>query len=190
MVPMETTTATVFEYGSPIGPLTLVLAAGVLRELALAATSPSPRTTTDELDAAGAEVVAALDRYFAGDVCALDTITVRATGSPFQQQVWDALRRIPGGETCSYAELARVVGTPNAPRAVGRANATNPVAIVVPCHRVIRSDGSLGGYGGGLDRKRWLLQHERVHTADLLTAGTAARGTPRPAATGGSRVRG
>jgi methylated-DNA-[protein]-cysteine S-methyltransferase len=166
---MEPITETVFEYDSPVGPLTLVVSDGVLRGLALAATSPAPGRPADDLEPADTAIVAALDRYFAGDVPALDAIPVRATGSPFQQQVWDALRRIPAGETTSYAQLARVVGTPNAPRAVGRANATNPVAIVVPCLRVIRSDGSLGGYGGGLDRKRWLLQHERLHTAGLLT---------------------
>jgi methylated-DNA-[protein]-cysteine S-methyltransferase len=180
--------ATVFPYASPIGPLTLVLSGGALRELSLAATGAAPRGT-DDLDPADAVVVDALDHYFAGDVCAVDTIAVDATGSAFQQRVWDALRQIPAGETCSYAELAHVVGTPKAPRAVGRANATNPVAIVVPCHRVIRADGSLGGYGGGLDRKRWLLQHERVHRAGLLTGSGGGRGTPRPAATAGSRRR-
>jgi methylated-DNA-[protein]-cysteine S-methyltransferase len=169
MGPMEPIAETVFEYASPIGPLTLVLSDGVLRELSLAATRPAPGPPADGLEAADAAVVALLDRYFAGDVGVLDTIPVRATGSRFQQHVWAALRRIPVGETTSYAQLARVVGTPNAPRAVGRANATNPIAIVVPCHRVIRSDGSLGGYGGGLDRKRWLLQHERLHSAGLLT---------------------
>jgi methylated-DNA-[protein]-cysteine S-methyltransferase len=161
-------TATVLEYGSPIGPLTLVLSDGALRELTLASTGAAPRGTVD-LDPADAAAVDALDHYFAGDVCAVDAIAVDAAGSAFQQRVWDALRQIPAGETCSYAALAHVVGTPNAPRAVGRANATNPVAIVVPCHRVIRADGSLGGYGGGLDRKRWLLQHERLHCAGLLT---------------------
>jgi methylated-DNA-[protein]-cysteine S-methyltransferase len=98
-------------------------------------------------------------------VHAIDTLRVQATGSAFQQRVWDALREIPVGATVSYVHLARTVGAPNASRAVGRANATNPVAVVVPCHRVVRADGALGGYGGGLDRKRWLLQHERQHTS-------------------------
>ena len=159
---------TALEYESPIGPLTLVLSGGTLRALTLASTGAAPRGT-DDLEPADAAVVDALDHYFAGDVRAVDTIAVDAAGSVFQRRVWDALRQVPPGETCSYTQLAHVVGTPNAPRAVGRANATNPVPIVVPCHRVIRADGSLGGYGGGLDRKRWLLQHERLHCAGLLT---------------------
>jgi len=83
-------------------------------------------------------------------------------GTPFQRAVWAALRRIPPGTTCSYTDLARAVGAPTAVRAVGTANGANPVAVVIPCHRVVRSDGSLGGYGGGLDRKRWLLEHEKA----------------------------
>jgi O-6-methylguanine DNA methyltransferase len=76
--------------------------------------------------------------------------------------VWDALRRIPVGETVSYVDIARELGIPGASRAVGAANASNPIALIVPCHRVVRADGSLGGYGGGLERKQWLLTHERV----------------------------
>ena len=82
-------------------------------------------------------------------------------GSPFQQAVWSALREIPSGETCSYGDLARRIRNPKAVRAVGLANGANPIAIVVPCPRVIGADGSLTGYGGGLERKRWLLAHER-----------------------------
>ena len=81
-------------------------------------------------------------------------------GTDFQRSVWDALRTIPAGETLSYAALAERVGRPTAVRAVGLANGTNPIAVIVPCHRVIGSDSSLTGYGGGLDRKRWLLEHE------------------------------
>jgi methylated-DNA-[protein]-cysteine S-methyltransferase len=102
----------------------------------------------------------AVRRYVAGDVGALDTVQVEAHGTPFQQRVWNALRAIPVGTTCSYAELAARVGAPGAVRAVGTANGANPVWLVVPCHRVVRSDGSLGGYGGGLERKAWLLAHE------------------------------
>ena len=103
---------------------------------------------------------AALQRYFAGDLHALDALEVDTGGTPFQQEVWRALRRIPAGSTWSYARLAQQIGRPSATRAVAAANGANPVSIVVPCHRVIGSDGSLTGYGGGLPRKRWLLVHE------------------------------
>jgi O-6-methylguanine DNA methyltransferase len=103
----------------------------------------------------------ALRAYFAGDLGAIDEVSVRFDrGTHFQRDVWDALRTIPVGESISYAELARRVGRPSAFRAVGAANGQNPVGIVIPCHRVIASDGTLGGYGGGLERKRWLLAHE------------------------------
>jgi O-6-methylguanine DNA methyltransferase len=118
----------------------------------------------DSSDAPTEEPSGILDKlraYFAGDVHAIDDVPVRFDrGTPFQQEVWNALRTIPVGETISYAELARRVGRPGAFRAVGAANGQNPVGVVVPCHRVIASDGSLGGYAGGLDRKRWLLAHE------------------------------
>jgi O-6-methylguanine DNA methyltransferase len=98
--------------------------------------------------------------YFDGDVQSLDSLTVGARGTKFQHQVWDQLRQIPVGTTISYGEMARRVGKPTASRAVGMANATNPIALIVPCHRVIRTGGALGGYGFGLDYKRWLLEHE------------------------------
>jgi methylated-DNA-[protein]-cysteine S-methyltransferase len=98
--------------------------------------------------------------YFRGDIEALDGIPVDGGGTAFQRKVWAALRDIPAGATKSYSDLARAVGRPNAVRAVGMINGRNPISIVVPCHRVIGKDGSLTGYGGGLDRKRWLLQHE------------------------------
>jgi methylated-DNA-[protein]-cysteine S-methyltransferase len=111
--------------------------------------------------------VEAIGRYFAGDLSAIDALPVQTTGTPFQQQVWRALREIPCGTTISYAALAARIGRPNAVRAVGLANGSNPVGVVVPCHRVIGSDGSLTGYGGGIERKRWLLRHERALTNDL-----------------------
>ena len=101
-----------------------------------------------------------LKRYFDGDVHAIDDVAVELNGTAFQKDVWNALRRIPAGTTISYATLAKRIGQRSAVRAVGAANGANPVAIVVPCHRVIGSDGSLTGYGGGLDRKRWLLALE------------------------------
>jgi methylated-DNA-[protein]-cysteine S-methyltransferase len=103
-----------------------------------------------------------LDGYFSGDLRALDPIAVDTAGTPFQRAVWAALRRIPPGTTWSYADVARAVGAPAAVRAVGAANGANPVAIIIPCHRVVRTGGALGGYGGGLERKRWLLAHERA----------------------------
>jgi methylated-DNA-[protein]-cysteine S-methyltransferase len=103
----------------------------------------------------------ALSRYFAGDRDALDEIEVDPhVGTPFQRDVWRQLRAIPAGTTISYAELARRVGRPTASRAVGMANAANPIALIVPCHRVVRTGGALGGYAYGLTYKRWLLDHE------------------------------
>jgi methylated-DNA-[protein]-cysteine S-methyltransferase len=101
-----------------------------------------------------------LAAYFAGNLHAIDSIPVATPGTPFQRRVWSELRSIPAGQTISYGTLARRIGSPAAVRAVGLANGANPIAIVVPCHRVIGADGSLTGYGGGLARKRWLLAHE------------------------------
>ena len=117
-------------------------------------------------DPAGAAT--ALGRYFDGDLDALDGIEVELNGTPFQRRVWAALRAIRAGTTCSYAGLARRIDAGSAVRAVGAANGANPVALVVPCHRVIGSDGSLTGYGGGIDRKRWLLQHEGVLPREMF----------------------
>jgi methylated-DNA-[protein]-cysteine S-methyltransferase len=103
---------------------------------------------------------ARLARYFAGDIAALDEIETAAHGTDFQRACWKNLRKIPAGTTTSYGALAKKMGKPAAMRAVGLANGANPIAIVVPCHRVVGSDGSLTGYGGGLERKRWLLNHE------------------------------
>jgi len=109
----------------------------------------------------------ALRAYFAGELAAIDAIPAETGGTEFQRTVWRALRTIPCGTTWSYGQLARKIGKPAAVRAVGLANGANPIAIVVPCHRVIGADGSLTGYGGGLDRKRWLLAHERGATLPL-----------------------
>jgi methylated-DNA-[protein]-cysteine S-methyltransferase len=104
---------------------------------------------------------AAISKYFAGDLEAIDALPVATGGTTFQREVWRALRDIPCGRTVSYSQLAERVGRPVAVRAVGLANGANPVGVVVPCHRVIGSDGSLTGYGGGIERKRWLLEHEK-----------------------------
>jgi methylated-DNA-[protein]-cysteine S-methyltransferase len=114
----------------------------------------------EEEDPAGA--VGVLRRYFTGDLESLDEIKVELNGTTFQKNVWLALRTVKAGSTMSYAQLAKRVGSPAAVRAVGAANGANPVAVVLPCHRIIGSNGSLTGYGGGIHRKRWLLDHEGV----------------------------
>ncbi len=107
------------------------------------------------------EVVRRLKRYFKGQLTALDGQRLFLAGTPFQEQVWHALRAVPAGSTSSYSELAEALGLPGtAARAVGAANGANPVSLFVPCHRVVGADGSLTGYAGGLERKRWLLKHE------------------------------
>jgi methylated-DNA-[protein]-cysteine S-methyltransferase len=117
-------------------------------------------TLTPRRDPGG--LSSAMRRYFKGEIGVLAGLPVATTGTPFQSSVWKALRRIKDGTTVSYGELARRIGKPRAVRAVGLANGQNPISIVVPCHRVIGSDGSLTGYGGGLERKQWLLKHEGV----------------------------
>lgn len=109
------------------------------------------------------DIATALAAYFEGDISALNALPVHHGGTTFQQTVWQALRTIPAGQTLSYGALAQRIGNPAAVRAVGLANGANPVGIVVPCHRVIGASGQLTGYGGGLDRKRWLLDHEARH---------------------------
>ena len=105
----------------------------------------------------------ALEAYFEGHLAAIEAIRTQTRGTEFQRRVWAALRDIPSGATVSYGQLAATIGQPTAVRAVGAANGANPTPIVVPCHRVIGADASLTGFGGGLERKRWLLAHERMH---------------------------
>ena len=107
----------------------------------------------------------AVEAYFAGDFGELDGVAVKTGGTAFQRTVWAALRAIPAGETRSYGQLAAAIGSPKAVRAAGLANGQNPVAVIVPCHRVIGANGTLTGYAGGLERKRWLLRHEGVTVA-------------------------
>lgn len=117
----------------------------------------------DLVEAVGPKAIrVALLDYFGGRFAGLETIRCRFGGTPFQRKVWSALRAIPPGTTTSYGALAARLKMPKAMRAVGHANGANPISVVVPCHRVIGSDGSLTGYGGGLPRKRWLLTHEGV----------------------------
>jgi methylated-DNA-[protein]-cysteine S-methyltransferase len=121
---------------------------------------------SDVLTAARAQIGA----YFAGRLTAFD-LPLAARGTPFQERVWAALRQIPFGQAISYAELARRVGAPGAARAVGAANRRNPLPIVVPCHRVVGAGGALTGFGGGLERKLWLLTHEGVVQSGGLPTG-------------------
>lgn len=154
---------------SPIGPVDMVIADGALELLefrdeeigridAFVARRYPDGLPPEAPDRSG--IADAMAAYFAGDRHAIDDLPARPRGTPFQERVWQALRTIPNGETISYRQLAERIGKPSATRAVGLANGQNPVSVVVPCHRVIGSDGSLTGYGGGLPRKRWLLRHE------------------------------
>jgi len=115
--------------------------------------------------AAPAALRRALQRYFAGKLQAIDEIPVQTGGTAFQSTVWRALRKIPAGTTLSYGRLASRLKCPLAVRAVGFANGSNPISIVIPCHRLLGADGTLTGYGGGLERKRWLLAHEGVEVS-------------------------
>ncbi|MFF8473832.1 methylated-DNA--[protein]-cysteine S-methyltransferase [Streptomyces sp. NPDC015414] len=147
---------------SPYGPLTLVAEDGVLCGLYMAGQRhrPPEETFGDPDDSPFAEAREQLSAYFAGELKEF-TLELRLSGTPFQRGVWDRLTRIPYGETRSYGELATELGNPRASRAVGLANGRNPIGIIVPCHRVIGAAGDLTGYGGGLDRKRRLLDFER-----------------------------
>jgi methylated-DNA-[protein]-cysteine S-methyltransferase len=151
---------------SPVGALTLTAVDGRLTGLHMDGQRHAPATSSDwERDEDGlAGVVEQLEAYFAGSRSTFD-VELDLAGTDFQRRVWAGLLEIPYGETISYGELARRVGRPGASRAVGLANGRNPVAIIVPCHRVIGANGTLTGYGGGLDRKVWLLDHERSRRA-------------------------
>jgi methylated-DNA-[protein]-cysteine S-methyltransferase len=149
---------------SPVGPLTIVAEDGKITGLYMDAQrhAPSPEAfglPADPADEPFAAAVVQLEAYFHGELTQFD-LPLSPAGTQFQRRVWTGLLAIPYGETVTYGELARRLGSPTASRAVGLANGKNPIAIVVPCHRVIGSDGSLTGYGGGLDRKRFLLALE------------------------------
>ena len=146
---------------SPIGELTLTSDGEALTGIYMHRQKHRPRQAEGGKRDEGAlkTARAQLAAYFEGELQDFD-LPLAAQGTEFQQRVWKALREIPYGVTISYGELARRIGQPQAARAVGLANGQNPIAIVVPCHRVIGADGSLTGYGGGLARKRWLLAHE------------------------------
>lgn len=150
---------------SPVGPLTMVATDGVLSGLYMTEHRHQPPVETfgerrDPADSPFAAVAEQLQSYFAGELTGFD-LPLAMRGTPFQQRVWDALREIPYGAVVTYGQLAGTLGSPGSSRAVGLANGRNPISIVVPCHRVIGASGSLTGYGGGLGRKRYLLDLER-----------------------------
>ncbi|TPQ17971.1 methylated-DNA--[protein]-cysteine S-methyltransferase [Streptomyces sporangiiformans] len=147
---------------SPYGPLTLVATDGSLSGLYMTDQRhrPPEETFGEPDDTPFGEVMDELRAYFAGELKEF-TVPLRLDGTPFQRSVWEQLRKIPYGETRTYGALADALGSPKASRAVGLANGKNPVGIIVPCHRVVGADGSLTGYGGGLDRKQRLLDFER-----------------------------
>lgn len=173
---------------SPVGPLVVGARSGRVCMVAFASDAAAvlerlerhvgPQEQTEHDDPGGA--VSALRRYFDGDLTAIDELEVDPIGTDFQQSVWAALRSVPVGETTSYGEIAAAIHSPGAVRAVGSANGANPIVVIVPCHRVVRSDGSLGGYGGGLDRKRWLLAHEHVGDASLWSPATVEASSAGP----------
>ncbi|MGN6792210.1 MAG: methylated-DNA--[protein]-cysteine S-methyltransferase [Streptosporangiaceae bacterium] len=158
---------------SPIGPLTLIAEDGMLAGVHMEITRYEPDVAAlgTAADRDDEPVLAAaarqLDAYFDGELTDFD-LPLALDGSPFQRTVWAGLQDIPYGQTISYGELARRIGQPSASRAVGLANGRNPVSIVVPCHRVIGANGSLTGYGGGMDRKRFLLALEQRVSGQTL----------------------
>jgi methylated-DNA-[protein]-cysteine S-methyltransferase len=153
---------------SPIGQIHALVSNGALCALGFARGWPALRERVERrfgssvfvsaTDPGG--VVSCLQAYLSGDLAAAERVEIDPGGTLFQRRVWTALRAIPAGETVSYREIATGLGAPRAARAVGTANGANPIALIIPCHRVIRADGDLGGYAYGLRRKRWLLAHE------------------------------
>jgi methylated-DNA-[protein]-cysteine S-methyltransferase len=162
--PTTTSPTTTTSPHSPVGLLTLTARDGVLSGLHMHDQRHAPQhcPSWERDDAAFADVVEQLHAYFAGTLSHFE-VPFALHGTDFQREVWQALCEIPYGETISYGELAARVGKPSASRAVGLANGRNPLAIIVPCHRVIGAGGALTGYGGGLTRKAWLLKHEGAH---------------------------
>jgi methylated-DNA-[protein]-cysteine S-methyltransferase len=153
---------------SPIGPLTLAGRGPVLTNLRMVDQTYEPSRSHWSLDpGAFSAAVDQLDAYFAGELTDFD-LELDLRGTDFQQRVWKALLTVPYGETRSYGEIAEQIGAPGSARAVGLANGRNPIAIIVPCHRVIGANGSLTGYGGGLERKQALLELEKRATLTLF----------------------
>jgi methylated-DNA-[protein]-cysteine S-methyltransferase len=158
------------EVPSPIGPIRLTARGDALTGVFMLKHKYGPAGFPDEERGESALLAKAsrqLSAYFAGELRDFD-LPLALEGSDFQRQVWDELRRIPFGETTSYMAIAKRIGDARHVRAVGMANGRNPISIIIPCHRVVGSDGSLVGYGGGLERKRWLLDHEIRVTGAVL----------------------
>ena len=167
-------TLTLDRVATPTGEVLLVVdAVGVVRALDFAGyedrMSRLLRRHWGEVELvegrAPAAVRSAVEAWFGGDLTALDGLRVKTNGTDFQRAVWAALRAIPAGETRTYGQLAAAIGSPKAVRAAGLANGQNPIAVIVPCHRVIGANGTLTGYAGGLERKQWLLAHEGARAA-------------------------
>ena len=173
----DMSTSTRFAWcSSPVGEVFLTACDGALTGLHLFGRRADRLIPDDWTE--GADVLDAartqLDAYFEGGARSFD-LPIRLEGTPFQRRVWGELCKIPYSQTISYAELARRVGNPAASRAVGGANGRNPISLIVPCHRVIAADGTLGGYGGGLDRKLWLLQFEAENLGREVPSSWTAR---------------
>ena len=164
---MKTDAAYFSELDSPVGNLLLLGDGQALSGLYMHEQRHRPPLPAgaERNDRMFRDVREQLKAYFAGKLQEFD-VSLAGEGSPFQRTVWKALRKIPFGATESYGGLARSIGNPAASRAVGLANGKNPIGIIVPCHRVVGANGSLTGYGGGLERKRWLLEHERRIAGD------------------------
>jgi methylated-DNA-[protein]-cysteine S-methyltransferase len=149
---------------TPVGPLRLYVSDRGLTALEFArqesSPQPEPALPPPHLQPLIESAKRELAAYFSGIPTDFGSLTLDPRGTPFQLRVWQELRRIPRGQTISYKELARRLGNPKASRAVGQANGTNPLPLIIPCHRVINANGGLGGYSSGLERKRWLLRHE------------------------------
>jgi O-6-methylguanine DNA methyltransferase len=165
---------------TPVGPMMALASADALCALEFTSTGRLPRLEARLARWYGAPSIETgtnpviqrtlgwLDAYFAGTSADITDLPLDARGAEFEIQVWEALKRIPAGTTTSYGAIAKALGAPAAARAVGMANGANPIAIIVPCHRVIGSNGNLTGYGGGLNRKTWLIEHElRWSAADV-----------------------
>jgi methylated-DNA-[protein]-cysteine S-methyltransferase len=161
---------------TPLGPVHLEFSAAGLKNLIFEEKRDIPqkpsKTSTPEAPSLPEEtlqkwrnrIAQALEKYFAGTPVTFEDLPLDLQGSPFHLQVWRELRKVPPGETVSYQELARRLGKPKAARAVGQACGANPIPLIVPCHRVIAANGTLGGFSSGLERKRWLLRHEKEVT--------------------------
>ena len=163
---------------TPLGPIHLEFSATGLKNLIFAGQDDisrqdrkksTPETTSlpeETLQKWRNQLAQALEKYFAGKPVSFEDLPLDLQGSPFHLQVWRELRKVPPGKTVSYQELARRLGKPKAARAVGQACGANPIPLIVPCHRVIAANGKLGGFSSGLDRKRWLLEHEKEVVSD------------------------